>query len=389
MQRHKEEYSSFSDIKVQVVTWNSGAAKPSDLEANKVDKNFLHDTLTGGSTGEQADVIVFGFQELVELDNKSVTAKSVFSKKKKQKDVDTSSHISHQYKAWQDCLFFAICENMSEPYKLVHSNNMVGLFTCVFIKESLLPRMRSVESSSVKTGLGGLHGNKGGLAVRLIVDDSSICFVNVHLAAGQSGASQRNKDIETVLETQFLEDAANSKLTGKGIFVNGGDGTMILDHEICFFSGDMNYRINLHRPAAMKAIQDGDIQTLLSKDQLLDQLNKNPGMRLRIFQESPISFLPTYKFDLGTDQYDSSEKKRVPAWCDRIFYRGANRISPLDYQSHTVRVSDHRPVSGLYQVQVKTIDTVKRNETYKACLDRWDQYLERAVDLSRATAGYD
>ena len=33
---------------------------------------------------------------------------------------------------------------------------------------------------------------------------------------------------------------------------------------------------------------------------------------------SPLLFLPTYKFDKNTSKYDTSEKKRVPSWTDRI-----------------------------------------------------------------------
>ncbi|ANB11889.1 phosphatidylinositol-3-/phosphoinositide 5-phosphatase INP53 [Sugiyamaella lignohabitans] len=326
----------------------------------------------------QAEILVFGFQELVELDNTSVTAKSMFhSKRKKEKEgaVVTSSHISHQYKAWQDKLDEFVGSNLSERYRLVHSNNMVGLFTCVFMKESECNRVRDIKSSAIKTGLGGLHGNKGGLAVRMVVDDSSLCFVNCHLAAGQSGVLQRNSDIETILETKFSDASDNTNFTSKGIFVNGGDGTKIMDHEICFFFGDMNYRINRHRQVAIKAIEENAFDQLLEYDQLGLQLKKNPGLRLRAFSEKPITFAPTYKFDVGSDRYDSSDKKRVPAWCDRIFYRGGLKVVPASYYSFSVRASDHRPVTGVYSVQLKTIDPGKRKEVYKDSLLRWKEYL--------------
>ena len=32
------------------------------------------------------------------------------------------------------------------------------------------------------------------------------------------------------------------------------------------------------------------------------------------YQEGPILFRPTYRYDIGTDTYDTSEKMRVPAW---------------------------------------------------------------------------
>lgn len=382
---HDSEFSKFRTLRTQVITWNAGAAKPADIDGQSAQRNsenlkralHPHDNVP-------VDIVVFGFQELVELDNKSVTAKTMFQKRKKgqEKDVVTSSHISSQYRAWQDRLDKLVSDaSNNDRYRLVHSNNMVGLFTCVFIRDAIMSRVHSVKSSVVKTGLGGLHGNKGGLVVRVLIDDSSLCFVNCHLAAGQSNILQRNADIETILQSQFLDPSENTNLTGKGIFANGGDGTMISDHEICFFSGDMNYRIAKLRNVAIKAIQDGALAELLDSDQLISQLKKNPGMRLRAFNESPITFAPTYKFDVGTDNYDTSEKKRVPAWCDRIFYRGGDRILPIEYKSIDVYVSDHKPVSGVYDVQVKTIDPSQRKEVYKRSLDRWRDYLRSKSDI--------
>lgn len=32
------------------------------------------------------------------------------------------------------------------------------------------------------------------------------------------------------------------------------------------------------------------------------------------YEEGPLLFRPTYRYDLGTDSYDTSEKLRIPAW---------------------------------------------------------------------------
>ena len=55
------------------------------------------------------------------------------------------------------------------------------------------------------------------------------------------------------------------------------------------------------------------------------------GHIFRYMREGTIAFKPTYKFDKVHPQrprpdfmqYDTSEKRRVPAWTDRIFYRGS------------------------------------------------------------------
>lgn len=47
---------------------------------------------------------------------------------------------------------------------------------------------------SVKTGLGGAAGNKGAVAIRFLLHNTSMCFIAAHFAAGQSGIKERNED---------------------------------------------------------------------------------------------------------------------------------------------------------------------------------------------------
>lgn len=60
----------------------------------------------------------------------------------------------------------------------------------------------------------------------------------------------------------------------------------------------------------------------MSSSLLLLQLREQQriGASFLNFQEADISFLPTYKYNVGTDVFDTSEKMRCPAYCDRILY---------------------------------------------------------------------
>jgi hypothetical protein len=72
--------------------------------------------------------------------------------------------MGHQYRAWRDFLTQALDDYMprDELYHLLHTANLVGLFTCIFVRASLRERIRSVSGAEVKRGMGGLHGNKVG-----------------------------------------------------------------------------------------------------------------------------------------------------------------------------------------------------------------------------------
>lgn len=70
-------------------------------------------------------------------------------------------------------------------------------------------------------------------------------------------------------------------------------------------------------PASLQATLD----SLLPHDQLKHAMKKKKAFHDG-WREGPITFLPTYKYDVGSmGMFDSSEKKRAPSWCDRILFR--------------------------------------------------------------------
>ncbi|KAL7479905.1 hypothetical protein ACHAW6_005624 [Cyclotella cf. meneghiniana] len=70
------------------------------------------------------------------------------------------------------------------------------------------------------------------------------------------------------------------------------------------------------------------------------------------FAEGPLNFYPTYKFDTDSDQYDSSHRRRVPSWTDRILFKNDQNTEMLSYCSSTIRTSDHRPVYGTFRCRL-------------------------------------
>lgn len=73
------------------------------------------------------------------------------------------------------------------------------------------------------------------------------------------------------------------------------------------------------------------IDSLLPHDQLRRVIKQRKALHDG-WQEGSITFLPTYKYDIGTvGLFDSSEKQRAPSWCDRILFR--TRKDKQDYET--------------------------------------------------------
>ncbi|EHK41925.1 hypothetical protein TRIATDRAFT_322072 [Trichoderma atroviride IMI 206040] len=369
-------YCDFDEIKTLIFTWNAGASTPHSLRYSNGDATFFQDLLQKSGS---PDILVFGFQELVDLEDKKATAKRLL--KSKKKEGTDQERMSHQYRDWRDFLLKTLDDYMPADhlYHLLHTAPMVGLFTCIFVKSSLRERITHLSGAEVKRGMGGLHGNKGAVAVRFQIDDSSLCFVNCHLAAGQTQASSRHNDAAAILEASLfpVERDGESRID---TFSGGGDGSMILDHELCIWNGDLNYRIDtMSRDTVVKAVEQNNLAKLLERDQLLVARRRNPALRLRAFEELPITFAPTYKYDVGTDTYDTSEKRRSPAWCDRLLFRGRGRVQQLDYRRHEVRVSDHRPVTGDFRLWVKKIRPKDRAAAWMQCQQGFEDVRQKEL----------
>lgn len=95
---------------------------------------------------------------------------------------------------------------------------------------------------------------------------------------------------------------------------------------------------------------------------------------LNKFSEGELNFDPTYKYDDHSNNYDTSQKKRIPAWCDRILYEKSQKcrglIELLHYGRKESYFSDHRPVFALYKLSVCQINQQKKQEIENKLLDQ-------------------
>ncbi|XP_053135864.1 phosphatidylinositol 4,5-bisphosphate 5-phosphatase A isoform X2 [Hemicordylus capensis] len=343
------------EFRITVVTWNVGTAMPpSDVTS------LLH--LNTGDSND-TDMIAIGLQEVNSMINKRLKD-ALFTDQWSEVFMDVLSPFN---------------------FVLVSTVRMQGVILMVFAKYYHLPFLQDIQTDCTRTGLGGYWGNKGGVSVRLSVFGHMLCFLNCHLPAHMEKSEQRKEDFTTILNLQQFE----------GPSANG-----ILDHDVVFWFGDLNFRIeSLDIRFVKYAIDNNILHQLWEKDQL--NIAKSTWPILKGFQEGLLNFPPTFKFDVGTNMYDTSAKKRKPAWTDRILWKikgsgvpthpgrpggGGVSVTQLCYRSHMeYTVSDHKPVVSIFALLFSSRADVPLVELQVA--DEWTK-IEQAVVRYKISVSY-
>jgi hypothetical protein len=102
------------------------------------------------------------------LESRRTAAKSVLlGGKTKANDGSISQKVSTAYKKWHDQLVLSVRLAMPPdvPYTVVHTESLVGLYTCIFVKNSERIVMKDIHINTIKRGMGGKFGNKVSLSL--------------------------------------------------------------------------------------------------------------------------------------------------------------------------------------------------------------------------------
>ncbi|KAG2379469.1 hypothetical protein C9374_006586 [Naegleria lovaniensis] len=348
----EEEFTEITPLSVVVCTWNVNNKFPSS--ETSLAKWLLLDEF-------EADIYSIGMQEI------DMTAGALL-----KEETETGQE-------WQNLFIKTFSEETKlHRYKLITARQLVGIYHCVLVKESLANEVTEIRNCAEGVGIMGMMGNKGGVGVRFKIFDSTFCFITAHLAPHMGAVERRNQNFHDICKKA---DFGNP-------FLYRPD-----QHEFFFWFGDLNYRINQPNLIVREKIKKQDYKFLMKYDQLM--IEKNAQNAFVGFCEGEITFDPTYKFDSGTDTYDTSEKGRVPSYTDRILWRDdeRGRIVQKSYKSFKeYKMSDHKPVTSWFEVGVKKIV----EEKYKKCyldiikmLDKLENDMLPEVAITGQTITYE
>ncbi|KAH8929166.1 DNase I-like protein [Atractiella rhizophila] len=175
------------------------------------------------------------------------------------------------------------------PYVLVAKERLMGIYLAVFVFHECRHLVQKISKSKVTSGLlGGRVGNKGSVGISVNFADSRLLFMSTHLAAHQGGVAIRKANVEKIKHELTNNDFQPGESTSKDI-------TDRFDQ--VFFFGDLNFRLNISRLHADWLLKAKDYDNALKFDQLKEILNQQESC-LKGFNEAPIKFPPTYKYDL-------------------------------------------------------------------------------------------
>ncbi|KAF6149659.1 hypothetical protein GIB67_017392 [Kingdonia uniflora] len=292
--RNSGEFSTIPVLRVCVVTWNmNGKESSQDIEELLGDQEF--------------DLLVVGLQEVPRCNVAQLLQQAL---------VETHSLLGESIMQSLQLFVFGL-----KNYEL-------------FIKDI------QVDNYSVG-GFGGLIGRKkGAVAISISFKGIRMDFISCHLSAHARNVEERNCELWGISHSLFSK---NQNPYSK-------------PSQITVWLGDLNYRIEgIDTLPVRNLIQNNLHRLLTSKDQLLQEAER--GQIFNGYHEGTLAFKPTYKYDVGSNNYDTSHKVRVPSWTDRILFK-IEKHGDIDAMLHSyesldcIESSDHKPVKALLCLKI-------------------------------------
>ncbi|KAL7252356.1 hypothetical protein ACSBR1_007024 [Camellia fascicularis] len=366
-------YTRIENLKILAGTWNVGQGRVS------------HDSLISwlGSAAADVGIVVVGLQE-VEMGAGFLAMSAA------KETVGLEGSSAGQW--WLDIVGKTLDEGST--FERVGSRQLAGLLIAVWVRNNIRGHVGDVDVAAVPCGFGRAIGNKGAVGLRMRVYGRIMCFVNCHFAAHLEAVNRRNADFDHVYRTMIFSRPSNlfnaaaagvsssiQMLCGvNAMGINSVEGIPELSQaDMVVFLGDFNYRLDgISYDEARDFVSQRCFDWLRERDQL--QAEMKAGNVFQGMREAVIRFPPTYKFErhqAGLAGYDSGEKKRIPAWCDRILYRDSRSTSVSSCGSDCpvvssislyeacmdVTDSDHKPVRCMFSVEIARVDeSIRRQE---------------------------
>lgn len=364
---------------LRIITWNLGG--------NAISRDDLLGKLMIPD-GELADIFIFGMQEVIPL-----TIGNTLLGDPGPAEVAIEDR------------FAAVLRMTGQDFVRVASVSMVGIFLLIYIRQEYSGAVEDLEFDRVKTGLGQIVGNKGGVSIRFTLQGLQLSFINVHLASGRENSAARNQSLASIIDHSFRHtehDAHGNHWVEKTSFAQPVSERVVKPKpNVTVCLGDFNFRLALDNKD-LEAWKKG--RGVLNTAQQVEFLKHDQWLRGKVegledFEEGELTFPPTYKYEPGSN---AMSRKRLPAWTDRIMYKTsvpANvPVNLLDYGSDqdAVNTSDHRPVGALLRIGIdpawffpesdkdpipttigNKLSTPRRPrlKRCKNCLHRWEHQL--------------
>ena len=337
LMQSERKFRNYTDMTLFVSTWNIDQKQPPADLADLIE-----------APNKQYDIYVFNCQEI------DMTAECIFRGKSPAKA-----------EQWDVSLLQAVSQN--ESYTKLASKQLGTCYMAAFVKAKMADRVKEVSTGSISYGKMGFY-NKTSVAVRMTIDDSQFCFICSHLSHGNKNVERRNYEFWKIQEELTFETSYGE--------------VHVLDHDAVIWCGDFNYRLRIPDPESRRRFKEREY--LLKHDQLIDAHKKKKAFVG--YEEGVIKFTPTYKYDRGKMEIDTSSKQRGPAWCDRVMFRtqGSDTLLKLrEYDArHSLMMSDHHPVYAIFDIKPWTTDEAMAQTMYEETQVRMKSLLWSAKLLS-------